>query len=656
MLVTPNTPDGVVVSVNEDRSRVEATFQLPKGLPAAPDELVFCGRSRLARLGIDARLRELHVDADARVATADVAIEVAIPSLGLADRLDEFVTEGLGVGRLVWTPRDRVLDAAGLVAAIESRIIQVPQTYGVRSDGNGGDWLELWPQPVRYSFDRPLTRDELAQIVFRESGREQMSRLQVEELLRQLVLQPGEGVVTSCPLFLHEHYVVLDTESHAGGRHLSASVLDPVATRSSRIYLEIVNDGPTVMVNPYARARVYRALPGKMVWSLGTKDPVQYLDEPSDTEDEAQLEASYDDLLAKLEALTPEGGLLDYACRPFAWFSGMWPEVGEMNLLASHTSTGKVAEPNAVVGNAALGRHQLSAEILEATLAEHTEGHTLLLSYFPNFEEHRVILAHATTAGIARIVFRLASFEHGPFLSSTDHSRIADYSALGIDLYWCNESRGQLARHFYLKGRGFFGPVELFPKLHNSMMIAFYGSSRPLTTQQSKELVELVKGFKEVFGDRLVVVTGGGPGAMEAASEAAASLGLYTGGNLLETPDQSTNERVDFYQTFQGSSRHTRQRWFDACAMQVVCVGGVGTLEEIGLTLTDYKLGQLDPTPLLFFGSSSTDGSAYWTPMKQQFDRFLTEGRAPRWLGSYLHVTSSPSDAVAFVRQTLRIA
>ena len=63
-------------------------------------------------------------------------------------------------------------------------------------------------------------------------------------------MKPGTGVITSCSMFLHRHYVVLDRESHHLGQHLQAIVLDPVTTRGTRVFLEFTNCSETTIVNP----------------------------------------------------------------------------------------------------------------------------------------------------------------------------------------------------------------------------------------------------------------------------------------------------------------------------------------------------------------------------------------------------------------------
>jgi len=111
------------------------------------------------------------------------------------------------------------------------------------------------------------------------------------------------------------------------------------------------------------------------------------------------------------------------------------------------------------------------------------------------------------------------------------------------------------------------------------------------------------------------------------------------GSNYLEIVDQDIQRSVQFYQTFQGTARHFRQRWFDIASFHVFCIGGVGTMEEIGLTLTDMKLGVIERGPLVFFGS--TENGLYWTiSSTSSMNRKIRRG--PSWLETNVLMTDDP--------------
>ncbi|MCP4623462.1 MAG: hypothetical protein GY850_07995, partial [bacterium] len=77
-----------------------------------------------------------------------------------------------------------------------------------------------------------------------------------------MIIPPGLGIITTCSMYLNEHYVVLQsghpTELETGS-HFPATILDPIKTRGIRIFLEIGNSSKHPIVNPLIPAKVYRA-------------------------------------------------------------------------------------------------------------------------------------------------------------------------------------------------------------------------------------------------------------------------------------------------------------------------------------------------------------------------------------------------------------
>ena len=139
---------------------------------------------------------------------------------------------------------------------------------------------------------------------------------------------------------------------------------------------------------------------------------------------------------------------------------------------------------------------------------------------------------------------------------------------------------------------------------------------------------------------------------MQQATDIAHAIRIPVGANFIETVDQQTNQTADFYQTFQGRSRHSRQRWFEVASFHIFCMGGVGTLEEVGLTFTDMKLGVIPLSPLVFFGAAAGEGP-YWWPLRRQLEVMVDHERAPSWLRSHILMTNEPDEVPQFYRRTL---
>ena len=102
-----------------------------------------------------------------------------------------------------------------------------------------------------------------------------------------------------------------------------------------------------------------------------------------------------------------------------------------------------------------------------------------------------------------------------------------------------------------------------------------------------------------------VVVTGGGPGVMEAGNRGAADIGAPTIGlNIVLPHEQAPNLYVTPELSFNFHYFATRKIHFLLRARAVaVFPGGFGTLDEFFEALTLIQTGRMERVPLLLFGS-----------------------------------------------------
>jgi len=108
--------------------------------------------------------------------------------------------------------------------------------------------------------------------------------------------------------------------------------------------------------------------------------------------------------------------------------------------------------------------------------------------------------------------------------------------------------------------------------------------------------------------DKLVVITGGGPGIMEAANRGAHDAGMPSiGMNIVLPHEQSPNPYITPDLNFQFHYFAIRKMHFLLRAKSlVVFPGGFGTLDELFETLTLIQTRKVQPIPVLLFGQS------YW--------------------------------------------
>ncbi len=134
-------------------------------------------------------------------------------------------------------------------------------------------------------------------------------------------------------------------------------------------------------------------------------------------------------------------------------------------------------------------------------------------------------------------------------------------------------------------------------------------------------------------GAGLAVITGGGPGIMEAANRGAFEAGgTSVGLNIVLPQEQKPNH-------FQNVSLHfdyffARKVMFVKYATGLICFpGGYGTLDEVFETLTLMQTARTPPSPVVLMGS------AFWNPLVDWMSRTLA--------GEYR--TISPEDLDLFI-------
>lgn len=105
-------------------------------------------------------------------------------------------------------------------------------------------------------------------------------------------------------------------------------------------------------------------------------------------------------------------------------------------------------------------------------------------------------------------------------------------------------------------------------------------------------------------GCNLIVITGGGPGIMEAANRGAFDMGAKTMGlNIVLPHEQAPNTYISPELCFQFHYFSIRKMHFLMRAQALVAFpGGFGTLDELFETLTLIQTRKIEPLPVLLFG------------------------------------------------------
>lgn len=180
--------------------------------------------------------------------------------------------------------------------------------------------------------------------------------------------------------------------------------------------------------------------------------------------------------------------------------------------------------------------------------------------------------------------------------------------------------------------------------------VSVFGSSR---AQRGDRFYQLAEELARVLAGRgFSVITGGGPGIMEAANKGAFEAGgTSIGLNIYLPQEQAANE----YQTVSMDFRYffCRKVMFVKHAVAFVCFpGGFGTMDEFFESMTLIQTEKTPRFPVVLMGSD------FWNPLIDWMHRFqLTEHGfiSPEDLEQF-EVTDEVERAVSIIEENYRAA
>jgi uncharacterized protein (TIGR00730 family) len=183
---------------------------------------------------------------------------------------------------------------------------------------------------------------------------------------------------------------------------------------------------------------------------------------------------------------------------------------------------------------------------------------------------------------------------------------------------------------------GFGALAELGPA------IAVFGSARTGVDEPAYATAEKVG--RQLVEAGFAVITGGGPGAMEAANKGACEAGGVSVGLNIELPfEQGLNEWVDIGINFRYF--FARKTMFVKYSQGfIVLPGGFGTLDELFEAVTLVQTGKITRFPIVLLGSDYWSGLITWIK-----DTLLAEGKVSPEDLDIIRVTDDPDEAVGLM-------
>src|SRR5580692_8687356 len=192
---------------------------------------------------------------------------------------------------------------------------------------------------------------------------------------------------------------------------------------------------------------------------------------------------------------------------------------------------------------------------------------------------------------------------------------------------------------------------RLFAPWHDKRKVTIFGSARTLPTRQ--EYLEAVEFARKIAEAGFMVITGAGPGIMQAGHEGA-GLEMSFGANIKLPWEQSANPIIDkdkklisFKYFF--TRKLTFLRHSDAI---VLFPGGFGTLDEGYEALTLMQTGKSRLVPLVML---DRPGGTYWKVWDKNIREHLLRGQmiSPDDLHLY-QVADNASHAVRIITRFYR--
>jgi len=298
---------------------------------------------------------------------------------------------------------------------------------------------------------------------------------------------------------------------------------------------------------------------------------------------------------------------------------------------------------------------------------EITSQGVMLTRYLPSPIMKRMLLSERVSTCLKGIYFQYPSANHGQFFSYEDRAMLNDLYKFAIPVYWVDEVTGKILQYVQQPKRetGMFVPLNQTETFIKATTFGVYGSNL-LSGGFDTLLKDVLEGVLNMRATvqhpllskdtPLVLITGGGPGAMETGNRIAKELKILSGARLSDFGSTSQNvvneQRANPYIEAKMTYRHyelvERQAEFNL-DFPIFVMGGIGTDFEFCLEEVRRKVGCVTPTPILLVGDVE-----YWkAKITSRYEVNLKNGtiKGSEWVSSCFYCIQTAAQALEVYRQ-----
>lgn len=230
----------------------------------------------------------------------------------------------------------------------------------------------------------------------------------------------------------------------------------------------------------------------------------------------------------------------------------------------------------------------------------------------------------------------------GPMLLRTEGEQASTFDQRllesGADHEWQHADPWRVLR---IQGE-FVAGFDALSKLPKAVTV--FGSARTTPEDASYQLgVEVGRKLAE---HSYAVITGGGPGIMEAANRGAYEAGGLSVGLGIELPhEQGLNEYVDLGLNFRYF--FARKTMFLKYSQAFICLpGGMGTMDEFFEVMCMVQTGKVTNYPIVLMGTEYWSGLLEWMDNTLAASGYINEGDRELFL-----LTDDPDEALSHIMQ-----